>query len=101
MLDHLSTTVLAGAWLLAPAATRRRIEWFLRDGRAARPILSGEDLIAFGVPRGPAVGRYLSRLRRQRLDGDVKTVGDEYERLRRWLAHPDPATVPARKEASR
>ena len=101
MLDHLSTTVLAGAWLLAPAATRRRIEWFLRDGRAARPILSGEDLIAFGVPRGPAVGRYLRHLRRQRLDGDVKTVRDEYERLRRWLAHPDPATVPARKEALR
>jgi tRNA nucleotidyltransferase (CCA-adding enzyme) len=101
MLDHLSATVLAGAWLLAPVATRRRIEWFLRDGRAARPILSGEDLIAFGVPRGPAVGRYLRRLRRQRLDGAVKTAGDEYENLRLWLGHPDPATVPARKEALR
>ena len=64
MLDHLPATVLAGAWLLGPASARRRIEWFLRDGRAARPILSGDDLIAFGVPRGPAVGRYLSRLRR-------------------------------------
>jgi tRNA nucleotidyltransferase (CCA-adding enzyme) len=101
MLDHLSATVLAGAWLFAPAATRRRIEWFLRDGRAARPILSGEDLIAFGVPRGPAVGWYLSRLRRQRLDGAVKTVGEEYENLRLWLGRPDPATVPARKEALR
>jgi tRNA nucleotidyltransferase (CCA-adding enzyme) len=101
MLAPLSTTALAGAWLLAPAATRRRIEWFLRDGRAARPILSGEDLIAFGVPRGPAVGLYLSRLRRQRLDGAVKTVGEEYENLRLWLGHPDPATVPARKEALR
>jgi hypothetical protein len=101
MLDHLSATVLAGTWLLAPAATRRRIEWFLRDGCAARPILSGEDLIAFGVPRGPAVGRYLRHLRRQRLDGAVKTVGEEYEALRPWLGHPDPATVPARKEALR
>jgi tRNA nucleotidyltransferase (CCA-adding enzyme) len=89
MLDHLSATVLAGAWLLAPAPTRRRIEWFIRDGRAVRPILSGEDLIAFGVPRGPAVGRYLSRLRRQRLDGGVKTSGEEYASLRRWLGHPD------------
>jgi len=101
MLDHLSATELAGAWLLAPAATRRRIEWFLRHGRAARPILSGEDLVAFGVPRGPAVGLYLRRLRRQRLDGGVKTVGEEYENLRLWLGHSDPATVPARKEALR
>jgi hypothetical protein len=70
------------------------------SGRA-RPILSGDDLIAFGVPRGPAVGRYLRHLRRQRLDGGVKTVHDEYERLRWWLTHSDPATVPARKEALR
>lgn len=101
MLGPLSVTVLAGAWLLAPAPTRRRIEWFIMDGRAARPILSGEDLITFGVPRGPAVGLYLARLRRQRLDGGVKTAGEEYESLRLWLAHPDPSTVPARKEALR
>jgi tRNA nucleotidyltransferase (CCA-adding enzyme) len=101
MLDHLPATALAGVWLLGPASARRRIEWFLRDGHAARPILSGDDLIALGVPRGPAVGRYLSRLRRQRLDGGVKTVHDEHERLRWWLAHPDPATVPARKEVLR
>jgi tRNA nucleotidyltransferase (CCA-adding enzyme) len=101
MLDHRSATELAGAWLRGTAATRRRIEWFIMDGRAARPLLSGEDLIAFGVPRGPAVGRYLRHLRRQRLDGGVKTVGEEYERLRHWLGHPDPPTVPARKEALR
>jgi tRNA nucleotidyltransferase (CCA-adding enzyme) len=97
-LERLPATVLAGAWLAATRPVRRRIEWFLRDGRAARPLLSGEDLIALGVPRGPAVGRHLSRLYHQRLDGSVKTVGDECASMKRWLGSPDPATGPARPE---
>jgi len=101
LLGPLPMPVLAGAWIQGPAVARRRIAWFLRVGRAARPILSGDDLIAFGVPRGPAVGRYLARLRRRRLDGSVESAHEEYESLRQWLGHPKPATVPARKEESR
>ncbi len=61
-LERLPATGLAGAWLAATGPARRRVEWFLEDGRAARPLLSGQDLIALGVPRGPKVGLYLSRL---------------------------------------
>jgi tRNA nucleotidyltransferase (CCA-adding enzyme) len=97
-LERLPMTVLAGAWLAATGPVRRRIEWFLEEGRATRPLLSGKDLIALGVPRGPAVGLYLSRLRHQRLDSRATTVRDERASVKRWLGNPDPPTRPARPE---
>ena len=34
-----------------------------------RPELTGKDLIALGMPRGPDIGRFLNRLLHARLDG--------------------------------
>ena len=45
------------------------VERFLARGRAVRSRLSGGELLALGVPRGPRVGATLERLRRLRLDG--------------------------------
>jgi tRNA nucleotidyltransferase (CCA-adding enzyme) len=78
-------TVLAGAWLKASRRSRRRIEWFLSEGRAARPQLSGDEVVALGVPRGPAVGNCLAALRRFKLDGGAASVAREREYVARWL----------------
>lgn len=49
------------------------------------PFVSGDDLLAAGIPRGPAVGQLLERLRRLQLDGDV-TTRDEALSLARAAA---------------
>jgi len=83
-LRPLPVQVLAGAWLRAGRPAQRRIEWFLRRGRAVRPLLSGDDVVALGVPRGPAVGECLAALRRLRLDRLVRTPRDERAFVDRW-----------------
>jgi tRNA nucleotidyltransferase (CCA-adding enzyme) len=77
--------VLAGAWLRGGSLARRRIEWFLREARAMRPVLSGDDVIALGVPEGPLVGQCLGAVRRARLDGLVKTTRHVHAFVERWL----------------
>jgi len=75
---------VVGAWLVGGRLARRRIEWFLTDGRAARPLLTGADLARLGVPRGPAVGRCLAALRRRRLDGGASTLAAEEDFVNEW-----------------
>jgi tRNA nucleotidyltransferase (CCA-adding enzyme) len=78
-------TAALSAWLRGSARARRRIEWYLATGRAVQPRLSGADLLALGMPRGPQVGRALARLRRRRLDGAVGSVAEERELVKEWL----------------
>jgi tRNA nucleotidyltransferase (CCA-adding enzyme) len=77
---------LAAAWLWGAAPAREAVEWFLAEGRAVRPRLTGEDLVALGVPRGPAVRDWLDRLRDARLDGRLGSREAEEALARRWLA---------------
>jgi tRNA nucleotidyltransferase (CCA-adding enzyme) len=77
---------IAAAWLLGGRGARRRIEWFLREGRTARPALAGDDVIALGVVPGPAVGRCLAELRRRRLDGAISTRAQEEAFVTKWTA---------------
>ncbi len=78
-------TALAGAWMLGGARARRRLEWFLSEGRGVRPLLAGEDVVALGVPRGPRVGDCLAALRRGRLDGALVTVAQEQAFVKEWI----------------
>jgi len=78
--------VLAGAWIRGGRQARRRIEWFLRHGRSVRSRLSGDEVVALGVPPGPAVGRCLTALRRLRLDGMVKTRSHERALVETWVS---------------
>lgn len=73
------------AWLLGGARARRRIQWYLAQGRAVRPRLTGRDLLALGVPGGPQVGAALGMLRRHRLDGGAGSVAEERELVKEWL----------------
>lgn len=62
---------LALLHLTATDDVRERVEWYAREGRAVKPELTGDDVIALGVTRGPGVTEVLHALRDGRLDGSV------------------------------
>jgi tRNA nucleotidyltransferase (CCA-adding enzyme) len=50
---------------------------YLSDLRGARLEVTGDDLIAAGVPQSPAIGRALEETLRRKLDGEVSGRDDE------------------------
>jgi len=80
-----TTETLGFAWLVGSRFARGQIQWFLAEGRGIRPLLSGEDLLTLGVPKGPAVARVLHRLRDQRLDGQVSSREAEVRMVREGM----------------
>jgi len=85
MLRPAPEAALLGAWLCGGRRARGRIEWFLGQGRGARPLSSGDDVVAAGVPRGPRVTQALALLRDLRLDGRVRTKDDERAAVADWI----------------
>ena len=73
-----------GALHLAGGAARQRVEWWLARGRAVEPTVGGDDVIALGVPRGPAVALALTALRDAWLDGLVVDRATEMDYVRAW-----------------
>jgi len=71
--------------LVGTGATRTALDWFVERGRWATPCLRGNDLLALGVPRGPAVARMLERLTAARLDGLVQDAAGERSYVRKLL----------------
>jgi len=69
---------------LAGGAARQRVEWWLARGRMVEPTVGGDDVIALGVPRGPAVASALAALRDARLDGLVVDRATEMDYVRAW-----------------
>lgn len=54
-----------------------RLEEYLRVHRPLRTILTGDDIIALGIPRGPEVGGIQRRLRAARQDGLIEGRAEE------------------------
>ena len=54
-----------------------------------QPELTGKDLIAIGVTRGPKIGHFLNRLRDARLDGVAASREDETALVKNWLAESE------------
>jgi tRNA nucleotidyltransferase (CCA-adding enzyme) len=70
---------------LAGGAARERAEWWVSRGRTVAPLLGGDDVIALGVTRGPAVAAALAALRDARLDGRVVDRAAEMDYVRSWV----------------
>ncbi|MBI2493876.1 MAG: hypothetical protein HYV94_17490, partial [Candidatus Rokubacteria bacterium] len=84
-LRGLAPVAPAWHWLCGDRAVRATLDWF--TGVAGGPAaLTGGDVIALGVPRGPAVARVLAAVRDARLDGTITTRAMEEEHVRHWLA---------------
>lgn len=58
-------------------ATQMVVSRFITHLRGTRSLLRGDDLKRLGLPEGPIIGRALEALLNARLDGAVKTRGDE------------------------
>lgn len=58
-------------------------EW--KDWRWVKPVTTGDDLRALGLPPGPAYGRILGRLRKAWLDDEVKSYADEQRLLQQLI----------------
>jgi tRNA nucleotidyltransferase (CCA-adding enzyme) len=65
--------------ILARAMGADWIEQYLTAWRQVELEIGGDDLIAAGVPQGPAVGRGLRAARRRKLEGEITGREDELE----------------------
>ena len=76
---------LAWLWLTGDREIRDAVDWFA--GLDPRVVsLSGDDVVALGVPRGPAVARVLAEMRDARLDGRLVSRAMEEAHVRQWIA---------------
>lgn len=88
LLDKVDDTALALYGLLSKdALVEERLRQYWRVWRHVRPILTGEDLQALGIPRGPLYSEILSQLRTARLDGTAHTRGEEIAIVKALVAN--------------
>jgi tRNA nucleotidyltransferase (CCA-adding enzyme) len=76
-------------WLGADAETRATITRTVDREAAAEPWLSGDELVALGVARGPRVGQLLEELRDGRLDHTIPDRVAAEAHVRRWAGRSD------------
>jgi tRNA nucleotidyltransferase (CCA-adding enzyme) len=62
---------------LARALGAEWLDRYLAEWQGVRLEIDGDDLIAAGVPQGPAVGRGLTQALRRKLDGEVSGPDEE------------------------
>jgi len=78
LLRELHPVALTWLWLVGDGGARAALDWYLGLDRAL-VALSGDEVIALGVPRGPAVARVLAELRDGRLDGRITDRATEID----------------------
>jgi tRNA nucleotidyltransferase (CCA-adding enzyme) len=74
---------LAWLWLDGDVATRQTVARFQGRDAAVRPWLSGDEVVALGIPRGPVVARVLEELRDGRLDRTLSSRAAARRHVRR------------------
>ncbi len=87
LLEPYPARVLAVAWLAGDSRRlRERLLRYQTEWRLVKPELTGDDLKALGLKPGPLFGRLLGALHEARLDGKVRTRGEEEALLKKLLA---------------
>jgi len=85
LLERYPVAAVEAFALAATPLAARRARRYLDRWRFVRPELSGRDLEAFGVPRGPRIGEALALLRTAHLDGEARTREDDVKLVERFL----------------
>ena len=80
------TAVAVVAGLTDSPMVSRVLHRYLVELRHLKPALRGDDLLAMGVPPGPAVGAALAQLRAARQDGHIRDAAGERRWVAKWLA---------------
>ncbi|HCP22748.1 MAG TPA: hypothetical protein DIT90_01345, partial [Dehalococcoidia bacterium] len=78
--------VAASVRLVSDPEVAGRLRRYLDEWRLVVPALSGNDLLAMGVPAGPKVGETLQKLTATKLDGLVDTEGQERALVERIIS---------------
>ena len=60
-----------------PLPRRDRMVDYMEKIRFEKPEITGDDLIAAGIPEGPVIGKLIDLVKRARLDGQVNSKQDE------------------------
>ena len=68
---------LTVALAFAEPTAAENIRRYMTEWQDVKPLLDGSDLLALGVPEGPAVGELLKALRKARLDRETRNRRDE------------------------
>ncbi|MCY4367370.1 MAG: hypothetical protein OXE17_14275 [Chloroflexi bacterium] len=79
-------TIGAVARITDRAVVAGNLERYIEEYQDLSPALNGNDLLAMGVPPGPAVGKALASLRDLRIDRKVLSEEEEREWVRELLA---------------
>jgi len=61
------------------ALVRERIDLYIEELKDVKSFLNGEDIVALGIPEGPAIGKILERLLYARVNGEITTRAEELE----------------------
>ena len=86
LLSPFAASAIKGCSLAADnPVVARHLNLFLSELRHVKPFLNGDDLIAMGVPEGPAIGKLLKAIMASRLDGLIDTEEDEKNLVNRNL----------------
>ncbi len=75
---------LVALYLTGDAPEARAIASYLGAWRHVQPELNGNDLLEMGVRQGPLIGKFLDRLRKDRMDGLVMNRDGETQLVRQW-----------------
>lgn len=88
---------MAVAVLADDQQVRQGLQRYIVELRTVSSRLSGKDLLAMGVVRGPKMAELLGRLLAARLDGLVETVDDERTMARKWVNNSQAASSKAKE----
>jgi tRNA nucleotidyltransferase (CCA-adding enzyme) len=69
--ESLESVALAGAWATPWSNTRTAAHLWLAELRNVRLRITGDDLLAAGIPEGPEIGRRLEAALCAKLDGEL------------------------------
>ncbi len=75
----------AGALALASEDAAEHIELYMSVLRHVNPVLTGDDLLKLGVPKGPKIKDVLQKLRAAKLDGLVTTIKQEQALVKKLI----------------
>ena len=62
-----------------PLLRRGQMTDYIDRIRFIKPELTGDDLLAVGIPQGPVIGKLIDVVRRAKLDGQVNSKQEELE----------------------
>jgi len=62
-----------------PLPRRDRLNQYLDKLQFVKPEITGDDLLAVGIPQGPVIGKLIDVVRRAKLDGQVSDKQEELQ----------------------